>query len=131
MDISQIGRSDKAKLSSSTQIKKNKEFSQIFDRKMSEINATTPRTPIDIRANLLDHGDSILNLLDIYRRELTDPAKTLKDIEPLVAKIKKETSLIEAETADKVPNDALGGLIKDLVMTSNVAVLKFNRGDYI
>lgn len=131
MDISQIGRSDRAKLSSPTQIKKDKEFSQIFDRKMSEINATTPQTPIDIKANLLDHGDRILNLLDIYRRELTDPAKTLKDIEPLVAKIEKETSLIEAETANKVHNDELGGLIKDLVVTSNVAVLKFYRGDYI
>ncbi len=131
MDINQIDPSDKAKLSSSTQIKRDKEFGEIFDRKVSELNATTPQTPIDIRANLLDHGDRILNLLDIYRRELTDPAKTLKDIEPLVAKIKKETSLIEAETADKVHNDELGGLIKDLVMTSNVAVLKFYRGDYI
>jgi len=128
MDISQIGRSDKAKLSSSTPVKKDKEFSEIFDQKMSEINATTPQTPIDIKANILDHGDRILNLLDIYRRELTDPAKTLKDIEPLVAKIKKETSLIEAERAH---NDEFGGLIKDVVMTSNVAVLKFYRGDYV
>ncbi len=132
MDISEIDNVYQRKPSSS--IKKNKDsgFKQVFDRKLAEINATTPRTAIDSKADVIERSDKILNLLGDYARELTDPAKTLKDIEPLIESIEKEVSLIEAEAADKVDNDKdLERFIKDLAVTANVAVFKFHRGDYV
>ena len=132
MDIREIDNIYKAKLSSSNKINKDHGFKQVFDRKLSEINATTPQTPVDSKAHVLEHSDKILTLLDNYARDLIDPAKTLKDIEPLVNSIENEVSLVEAEAADKTHNDKdLARFIKDLAVTANVAAFKFHRGDYI
>lgn len=133
MDIKHIDNSVKAKILSSDKIKKGSDgFKQIFDRKISEIPATTTTAPMDTRSEVLDHGDKILNLLEDYARKLNDPSKSLKDIEPLVARIQKEASLIERSAAEKAQNDRdLGSIVKDLVVTSNVAALKFYRGDFV
>ena len=132
MDISEIDNVYQRKPSSSIMKNKDNGFKQVFDRKLAEINATTPRTDIDSKADVLERSDKILNLLGDYARELTDPAKTLKDIEPLIESIEKEVSLIEAEAADKADNDKdVERFIKDLAVTANVAVFKFHRGDYV
>ena len=132
MDINGIDNLYKAKLSSSHKIDKNNGFRQIFDGKIAKLNPTTISTPVDSKADVLERGDKILNLLDDYAIGLNDPAKTLKDIGPLVKSIEKEMSLIEAEAADKFHNDKeLEKLIENLAVTANVAVLKFRRGDYI
>jgi hypothetical protein len=63
---------------------------------------------------------------------LTDTTKTLKDIEPLVENIKKEVNLIQDENTKKVFHDNdLKKIINDLTITANVAISKFQRGDYI
>jgi len=132
MDINQIDNSSKVKLPSSHKINKENGFKQIFDQKISETHATTPQNPINIKADVLEHGHKILNLLDNYARDLTDPSKSLRDIEPLIERIKREVSLFEAEAADNAHNDIeLERLINDLAVISNVAVSKFYRGDYI
>ena len=119
----------KPNLPSSKKTGGNQEFKQIFDRTLNEINAPGP---VDDKINVIEHGDKILNLLDDYARQLTDPGKTLKDIGPLVDRIEKEVRLIETEAAAKVHDDQeLQTIIKDLSITANVAVLKFQRGDYI
>lgn len=119
----------KPNLSSPNKTEGDKGFKQIFDRTLNEIN--TPG-PVDDKINVIEHGDKILNLLDDYARQLTDPGKTLKDIGPLVDRIENEVRLIETEAAAKVHDDKeLETIIKDLSVTANVAVLKFQRGDYI
>ena len=107
-------------------------FKQVFDKKINEINSLTMPTSMGGKADVIKQGDKILNLLDDYTRELTDPAKTLKDMGPLVKNIEKEVRVIEAEYADEIQNDkALERIIKDLAITASVAVYKFHRGDYI
>jgi len=129
MKISKIDDLFKPNLSSSNKTDSNHGFKQIFDRTLNEINAPGP---VDDKINVIEHGDKILNLLDDYARQLTDPGKTLKDIGPLVDRIEKEVRLIETEAAAKVHDDQeLQTIIKDLSITANVAVLKFQRGDYI
>ena len=131
MDINSINNICQAKLPS-PKINKEAGFKQIFDRKLAEINAITPRPPIDEKASFLENGDRILNLLDDYARDLSDPAKTLKDIGPLVERITEEVSLFKSESTDKVHNDnELERFIEDLVVTANVALFKFHRGDYL
>jgi hypothetical protein len=132
MDINRIYDSFQGQRSSPKKVDSDCGFKQVFDKKINEMNAATMSTSMGSKADVIKHGDKILNLLDDYTRELADPAKTLKDIGPLVKNIEKEVSLIEAESADAVHNDkALKKIIKDLAVTANVAVYKFHRGDYI
>ncbi|MBW1727717.1 MAG: hypothetical protein JRF31_12795 [Deltaproteobacteria bacterium] len=132
MDINRIYDLIQGQQSSPKKMDSDCGFKQVFDKKINEINEATMSTSMGGKADVIKHGDKILNLLDDYTRDLADPAKTLKDIGPLVKNIEKEVSLIEAESADAVHNDeALKKIIKDLAVTANVAVYKFHRGDYI
>jgi len=132
MDIHQIDNLYQAKSLSSQKINKDNRFKQIFNQKLTDIDATASRTSLDFKRDALNQSDRILHLLDDYARELTDPSKTLKAIEPLVESIKKEVNTIEAEAAEKVDNDnELERIIKDLTITANVAISKFHRGDYV
>ena len=132
MDIHQIDNLYEAKSLSSQKINKDNRFKQIFNQKLTDIDATASRTSLDFKRDALNQSDRILHLLDDYARELTDPSKTLKAIEPLVESIKKEVNTIEAEAAEKVDNDnELERIIKDLTITANVAISKFHRGDYV
>jgi hypothetical protein len=132
MDINRIYDPLQGQQSSPKKVVSDCGFKEVFDKKINEINAATMSTTMDGKADVIKHGDKILNLLDEYTRNLADPAKTLKDIGPLVKNIEKEVSLIQAQSADAVHNDkALEKIIKDLAVTANVAVYKFHRGDYI
>jgi len=132
MDINGIKELSEAGFPSSHKINRDKGFGEIFDRKIAELNATETLIPAGGKADVIEHGNRILNLLDDYASELSDPRKTLKHIGPLVETIKKEAGLIETETAGKVQNDSeLERIIKDLTVTANVAAFKFHRGDYV
>ena len=70
--------------------------------------------------------------MDGYAKELADPSKTLKDIAPLVKRIQDEIHLMGPETSERSGDDkVLTGLIQELKVTANVAMLKFERGDYL
>jgi len=132
MDINGINDINKPKISLSNKVDRDNGFRQIFDQKITEIDAATVPTHSGSKADILEKSDQILNLLDNYTRELNDPTKTLKDIEPLVKRIEKEVNLIEVEVADKIQNDKeIEKIINDLTVTANVAAYKFHRGDYI
>lgn len=132
MDINRIYDSFQGQRSSPKKVDSDCGFKQVFDKKIDEINEATMSPSMGSKADVIKHGDKILNLLDDYTKKLTDPEKTLKDIGPLVKNIEKEVSLIEAESEDAVHNDkALKKIIKDLAVIANVAVCKFHRGDYI
>jgi hypothetical protein len=132
MDIGKIGSSFQAKLSSTTKVDEDNQFKQIFDQKLDEIHATTSPSPVDSKSDVIVQSEKILNLLDHYAGELADPARTLKDIRPLVDSIEKEVTLMESGAVNKVRNDkALDRLVKDLAVTAKVAMYKFHRGDYI
>ncbi|MEA3359340.1 MAG: hypothetical protein U9R17_08060 [Thermodesulfobacteriota bacterium] len=117
--------------SMSSKENKDKGFEKIFQTTLSRIDATSPHQPSDARSDILRQGDKILSLLDDYAGHLNDPEKTLRDIEPLVGEIEKEVRFIEAEAAEKGQNDEeLQGLINNLVLTANVNIYKFYRGDF-
>ena len=132
MDITKIYDSFQGQPSLSKKVDSDCGFKQVFDKKINEMNTATMNTPAGSKDDLVKNGDKILTLLDDYTRELADPAKTLKDIGPLVKIIEEEVGLIQAKSADTVHNDkGLKKIIKDLTVTANVAVYKFHRGDYI
>ena len=63
---------------------------------------------------------------------MTDPAITLKEIEPFVDRIEKEASIFEekAALADYV-DQALDQLTQNLAVTVRVALIKFRHGDFL
>ena len=132
MDINSIKNISEAEFPSSHKINRDKGFGEIFDRKIAELNATETHVTTGGKVDVIEHGNRILNLLDDYANELSDPRKTLKHMGPLVETIEKEAGLIETKAAETVQNDSeLERIIKDLTVTANVAVFKFHRGDYV
>ena len=132
MDINKINHSYQEKLRLSTRKNRENGFKKVFDQKMNEINGAVPSNLLEGKVNVLKQGDKILNLLDDYGRVLTDPAMTLKEIEPLVERIEEEVSLFEVEAAQGGYDDkALDRLTEDLAVTAHVALFKFRRGDYL
>ncbi len=107
----------------------DKGFEKIFKSTLSEINKNTLS---DANSTLLTHGDKVLSLLDNYADNLNNPNKTLRDIEPLIGEIEKEITFIETEAKDTDQNDKdLQNLINELVLTANVNIYKFYRGDFL
>jgi hypothetical protein len=132
LDINKIDHSYQEKVGSSTSKTEENGFKKVFDQKMNEINGTLPRNLLEGKSNVLKQGDKILNLLDDYGRVLTDPAMTLKEIEPLVERIEEEVSLFEVDAAQVGQDDkALSRLTHDLATTAEVALFKFRRGDFL
>ena len=132
MNITKIDNLNKLKYFSPNKVDKGNEFKQILDQKVSEVKETSLQINSDIRTDILEQGNKIVDLLDDYARELTNPLRTLKDIKPLVENSEREINIIETRVVDKGHNDEeLERLVKALAVTANVAVLKFHRGDYI
>ncbi|MBU0986943.1 MAG: hypothetical protein KKH68_06790 [Proteobacteria bacterium] len=132
MKINQTDNLLRLQRSPTNKIDDDNEFKKIFDQKLTKIDSTLSPVLDDGRMDVVEHGDKILNLLEDYARELTDPGKSLKDIEPLVNLIEKEVNIIGAKSAQKVYHDQeLEKIINDLTVTANIAVFKFHRGDFI
>lgn len=132
MDISKIDQAGHPRPSAFNGITNDKGFKQIFDRKLSEVSPVKSLTSADLKTDLLDCSDKVLDLLDDYANELSNPLKTLKDIEPIVTRIEKEVDIIESKTAGMIPRDiGIEQLVRDLSVTAHVAALKFQRGDYL
>jgi hypothetical protein len=132
VDINEVNNAYHGKLASSKKVKQGNGFTQILEQRLTEVDPTNLQTPRGANIDILKQTDKVLDLLDDYTRELADPAKTLRDIEPLVESIKQEVGIIEGVGSDTFHNDKdLERLIKDLAVTANVAMFKFHRGDYI
>ena len=71
-------------------------------------------------------------LLDDFAQALADPQKTLRDLEPLVQKMEGEVKHLEAAPDSEGDSDqSLSRLINDVSLLTNVALMKFHRGDYL
>lgn len=132
MDIRKIGDLSPATMLSPNKPIEKDAFRQIYQEKLSTVSQTPAPFLFDAKTDFIDQGDKVLDLLDAYATELNNPEKNLKDIDPLVKAIEKEMQLFEAKRADQSGMDEeMQGIAEDLSITANVALLKFQRGDYI
>ena len=82
------------------------------------------------KASAIKRVDDLINLLDDYRKQLADPAITLRSIEPVMKKITEKDQL--SSLLDSLPNeDGLKDIVNRALITASLEVIKFNRGDYI
>lgn len=132
MNINKINQTSQGKVAPPTRKQGTTGFEKVFTEKLGEINSISQNNSVEEKVKILEHGDKILNLLDDYGKVLTDPSKSLKEIEPLVDRIEEEVSLFEVE-AEKIDSDdkLLDRLTHDLSTTAQVALFKFRRGDFL
>jgi hypothetical protein len=132
MDIRQIDNLAAFKASSSRKAKPTGEFGEIYSQKLAAISKADSPDQLEAKKALIDHSSRILDLLDEYAGHLSDPAKSLKELDPLVRTIQHQADLVAAKAADpQYATDEIGALATDLALTANVAMLKFQRGDFI
>lgn len=96
---------------------------------LGEIMATSFQNVEYPSNDVVEKTDRLLGLLDTYARDLDDPGKTLKDIEPLITDIRESARLLSEEAGDNDPK--LAGIAKETAMTAAKEYMKFNRGDYV
>jgi len=132
MDIRKIDDLSPTTMSSPNKPIEKDAFRQIYQERLSMVSQTPAPFLFDAKTDFIDQGDKVLDLLDAYATELNNPEKNLKDIDPLVKAIEKEMNIFEAKRADHPGMDEeMDGIAQDLSITANVALLKFQRGDYI
>jgi hypothetical protein len=102
-------------------------------KSLGEVAATPPPQLQSLSpAVVIQKTDRLLDLLDIYSKDIDNPGKTLKDLEPLIDTIKKDASLLLAEADKALPGDGdLKRIAKEAAVAANVEYFKFYRGDYI
>jgi len=89
-----------------------------------------PELPDD-KFSAINRAENLIDLLDDYRKQLADPAITLRSIEPLMKTIIKEKDQLSS-LLDSIPNDdGLKDIVNRTLITASLEVIKFNRGDYI
>jgi hypothetical protein len=90
----------------------------------------TPLSPQDKNLTV-ERVHNLLNLLDNYRKQLSNPHVTLRTLEPLLNTIAKEKDHLSG-LMDSIPNeDGLKPILNQTLITATVEVIKFNKGDYI
>ena len=132
MDISKIGSFSPAQLSSPGKMQAPGSFREIYQERLTAISPMDAHPFTDARTDLMNQGDKVLDLLDVYTEELGNPEKTLKEIDPLATAIEEELNVFANKWADQPDMDEeMEGFAEALTITANVALLKFRRGDFI
>jgi len=132
MNIKGIEQGIHIKTPADNKVHRDDGFKQIFDKTISNINAQNPPSHMDSKLLAIDRGDKVLGLLDNYIGKLGDPSASLKELHPIVTGIEKaladmRESIVNAGSGDR----DLVRFLDDIAVTANVAVLKYQRGDYI
>lgn len=98
----------------------------------SEIIAPSYVKIEDPSANALNETNTLLDLLETYSKEMENPEKSLKDIEPLIISIKNHATRLMKEFDETMHPDAnLRKIAEQCALAANVEYIKFQRGDYI
>ena len=134
MDISKIGNLSQSPSPSPSpgRTQAQGSFREIYQGQLSSVPQTATLSLFEARTELMNQGDKVLDLLEAYATELSNPEKTLKEIDPLARAIEKEVNIFESKRAGNPDIDEeLEGFADALEITANVALLKFQRGDFI
>lgn len=82
--------------------------------------------------NVEKSTDQLLTMLEQFAKDLSDPSKSLKEIEPLIQGIKENADLLSATVKnDSESGKALKDIAEESSVLANVEYMKFMRGDYV
>lgn len=97
---------------------------------LGEIQPTTVNKIEPSNRGFMDKTNFLIDKLDNYSKDLENPEKTLKEIEPLIASIKDDAQNLILEATDS-PDESLNKIATETAIKANTEFIKFNRGDYI
>ena len=80
---------------------------------------------------IAERTENFLDILEEYQRKLLDPQATLRDIHPLIQRMKTEKEALAPVLNSLPPGNGLKDILNDALVNSEVEVIKFNRGDYV
>lgn len=81
--------------------------------------------------SIIDRTERMLNILDNYQQDLNDPNTPLRDIHPLIQEMEMEKERL-IPILDSLPDDdGLKDILNQILVTSSVEIMKFNRGSYV
>lgn len=85
----------------------------------------------DLQREGVERAEKALTLLEKYAERLGQPDLSLKELQPSLTALEHEAKGL-AEVADQLePNDALHGIVQEVLMRVAAESVKFNRGDYL
>jgi len=87
-------------------------------------------SPSLTRPSGLERVESFLNLLEQYQWKLANSKVPLKDISPLVDEMETEGKRLIPVMESLPEKDPFREILKGVLITSSVEVMKFRRGDY-
>ncbi len=80
----------------------------------------------------IDKTSKVINLMDSYARFLSNPRKTLKEIEPELMTFVDEARDLHKEYVNSGNVDSgLKNILEDLLRAARLESARFNRGDYL
>jgi len=85
----------------------------------------------DTESQLLNNTYKVINILDKYTNGINNPQMSLKQIEPTISELKKQTENLNKEAQNGNIDNSLKKIINNLNVLANVEYIKFQRGDYI
>jgi DNA-binding ferritin-like protein len=88
------------------------------------VNMTSPQK------EMVEKVDSVLNLFETYARNLSNPAKSLKELEPALLNMKQAAERLSKENL-RYADKALSQLVNNIQVAASIEHFKFQRGDYL
>lgn len=82
-------------------------------------------------SEMANKTDSLLGLLENYSRELENPEKSLRELEPMISEIRQNAEDLLAQAQESGPEPGIRRLAGQAAATANIEYIKFQRGDYI
>lgn len=83
-------------------------------------------------ANRLDgRVERYLDLLDDYRRQLTDPRVSLKGLDAVVREMEAGKDALAPALGSLPEGDGIKDLLNRTLVTASLEIIKFRRGDYL
>jgi len=80
---------------------------------------------------ILDRMEDFIDMLEVYQKQLSDPAKSLRDMSSTVQQLKKGREVLMNDL-DLVSEDKeLKKILSDTLITASIEIEKFDKGIYI
>lgn len=87
---------------------------------------------IDSGKVAVTHGiEKMLDSLETYGKLLSSPTSSLRAMAPLVDRIEIEANSLSSSAASLSENDPLKEILLQTLVTANVEIARFHRGDYV
>jgi hypothetical protein len=100
---------------------------------LGEIHSIAPPIIEHSSMSVGKQTEKLLDQLDQYIKNLGDPNKTLKEIEPSVRDMKSFADSLMGNISVKegIQDNKLKDIVERSAMMANIEYVKFNRGDYL